>query len=96
MIKILDAKVKILFIISIVTLLLGVLLFFIKEIDSFIVAFFLSISFMTFFISILHLLGIESFSKKYPTPYSFVYAIIIVLFAILIPDILEKIIANWR
>ena len=87
---------KISFIISIVTLLLGVLLFFVKDIDSFIVAFFLSTSFMTFFISILHLLDIESFSKKYPTLYSFVFIAIIVLFAILIPDILEKIISNWR
>jgi len=88
--------IKILFIISIVTLLLGVLLFFVREIDSFIITWILSTSFMTFFMSILHLLDIESFSKKYPTLYSFVYIAIIILFAILIPDILEKIITNWR
>jgi len=44
----------------------------------------------------LHLLDIESFSKKYPTLYSFIFIAIIILFAILIPDILEKIITNWR
>ena len=87
---------KISFIISIITLLLGVLLFFVREIDSFIITWILSTSFMTFFMSILHLLDIESFSKKYPTLYSFVYIAIIILFAILIPDILEKIITNWR
>jgi len=73
-----------------------VLLFFVKDIDSSIVAFFLSTSFMTFSISILHLLDIESFSKKYPTLYSFLFIAIIVLFAVLVPDILEKIINNLR
>ena len=87
--------VKRLFVISIVTLLVGVLLFFIKEIDSFIVAFILSTSFMAFFISILHLLDIESFSKKYPTLYSFAFIAILGIY-IALGNILEKIITNWR
>ena len=88
--------IKILFIISIVTLLLGVLLFFVREIDSFIITWILSTSFMTFFMSILHLLDIESFSKKYPTLYSFIFIAILGIFGGLLPNILEKIITNWR
>jgi len=87
--------IKILFIMSIVTLLLGVLLLFVREVDSFIIAFILSTSFMAFFMSILHLLDIESFSKKYPTLYSFVFIAILGIY-IALGNILEKIITNWR
>ena len=87
--------IKILFIMSIVTLLLGVLLLFVREVDSFIIAFILSTSFMAFFISILHLLDIESFSKKYPTLYSFAFIAILGIY-IALGNILEKIITNWR
>lgn len=88
--------IKISFFISIITLLLGVLLIFIDKIDSFIIAFILSISCMTFFIFILHLLNIDSFSKKYPTVYSFIFIAIIGIFGGIIPNILEKIINSWR
>jgi len=77
--------IKISFFISIITLLLGVLLLFIDEIDSFLIAFILSISLMTFFIFILHLLNIESFSKKYPRVYSFIFIVIIGIFGGILP-----------
>jgi len=86
---------KILFFISVITLFLGLLLFFIDKIDSYIVAFFLSTSFVTFCIFILHLLNIDSFSKKHPTAYSFIFLIIIGIFAV-VQNILENIINNWR
>jgi len=86
--------IKILFIMSIVTLLLGVLLFFVSQINSFIIALILSIGFMVFFIFILHLLNIESFSKKYPIIYSFIFIAILGIFGGLLPNILEKIITN--
>jgi len=88
--------IKILFIMSIVTLLLGVLLFFVSQINSFVIALILSTGFMVFFIFILHLLNIESFSKKYPTIYSFIFIAILGIFGGLLPNILEKIITNWR
>lgn len=87
--------IKISLFISIMTLLLGVSLLFIDTIDSFIIAFFLSTSFVTFCIFILHLLNIDSFSKKHPTAYSFIFLIIIGIFAV-VQNILENIINNWR
>lgn len=79
-------KTQILFILFVLTLLVGVLSFSIASTTM--QTYIFSINIMIFFVWILYLFKIESFAKSHPNIYTILYIFFIVVFAVILPKVL--------